>query len=165
MRVTSWTWGNRQTAGYAEENGHEVSLRRDRCWGSKSEREIKIIRLMVSTQQSLKDHGEVFLENKIYHCREALRANGSADGKPLSSSISQGERGEQSEVLADRMCIYQTQPAGESYITSIPVSCLGPRHPPEHCFGLLWPDTSRQGSVRLTSWWERQVLGARLLGI
>lgn len=120
---------------------------------------------MVSTQQSLKDHGEVFLENKIYHCREALRANGSADGKPLSSSISQGERGEQSEVLADRMCIYQTQPAGESYITSIPVFCLGLRHPPEHCFGLLWPNASRQGSVRLTSWWERQVLGARLLGI
>lgn len=59
----------------------------------------------------------MFLEDKIYHCRDALRANGSADGKPLSPSIRQGETGEQdfwtiareraaqSEVLADRMCL------------------------------------------------------------
>lgn len=57
MRVTTWTWGNRQT-GHAEGNGHEVSVRRDQCLGSKLGKEIKIIWLMVSAAEpegSLRD--------------------------------------------------------------------------------------------------------------
>lgn len=51
MTVTSWTWGNRQTAGHAEGSDHEVSLQRDQCLGSKSGKEIKIMQLMVSTAE------------------------------------------------------------------------------------------------------------------
>lgn len=51
MRVTSWAWGNRQTAGHAEGNDHRVSLRRDQCRESKLGKEIKIIWLMVSAAE------------------------------------------------------------------------------------------------------------------
>lgn len=42
MRVTSWTWGNRQTARHAEGEDHKVSLSRDQCRGSKLGKEIII---------------------------------------------------------------------------------------------------------------------------